>query len=117
MPYAFIESVNGDKINFYHFTMPGQLFIKGTIFIPTLISMILIMVTSLLLAGVNLIKRIQNIFFKYDNLAYSQGPEPIAGSMMSREDRCLSFAVNIAIGFLLTAMGGSASNIFSMLFF
>jgi hypothetical protein len=102
MPYAFVKSMNGDSSTFYDFTFPGQLFITGTVFIPTLISMAVIILFLLMAAAGHYIRRAQNALFGVEMAADGLGPAPIAGGASSsavlRSDRCFHFAVNFMLG-------------------
>ena len=96
MPYAFVKSVNGANSTFHDFTFPGQIFITGIVFIPTLISMLVVILFLLMAAVGNYIKRMQEMLLGIVIASGPLGPEPIAGNVNSaatRATRCFQFAV------------------------
>ena len=109
MPYAFIESANSGTINFYPFTFPGQIFITGSVFIPTLISTSVLLCIMLVLAATRIFRKIQNIYLGYHVDGVSFSPAPIAGgeaNVLDRANVCLLRIVHFFVGVLVLVVGG-----------
>jgi hypothetical protein len=110
LPYAFVKSMNGDNSTFYDFIFPGQLFITGTVFIPTLITMLVVILFLLMAAAGHYIKRLQQLIFGEDVVSSQLGPIPVTGApnpAVLRSARCFQFAVN----FMLTTAGGITATV------
>ncbi len=109
MPYAFLESVVGAQQTFYPVTFPGQLFITGTVFLPTFVGMALVLLVSLIFLLVRLSKKIQDIYFGTNDADEAMLPEPLGGiaaSAKSRSDRCLYFAISSMLTITQSVIGG-----------
>ncbi len=57
-PYAFVLDASSSSPQFLHPIFPGQLLITGTVFLPTLLIVLLFIVTTLSIRTVQLLKRI-----------------------------------------------------------
>ncbi|MCH8049737.1 hypothetical protein IH979_03465 [Patescibacteria group bacterium] len=119
MPYAFLESVEGSVQSFYPFTFPGQIFITGTVFVPTAISMAIVFTLTLLLLFGRVAKRLQDIFLGEPNVLEGLGPAPIAGGVgvypNGRTDRCLRYALQSGLAIWSATIGGVSALYFSKL--
>jgi hypothetical protein len=109
MPYAFVETLNGEHSTFHSFTFPGQIFITGIVFIPTLISMLVVIVFLLMAAVGYYIKRMQQLLLGIEIASGPLGPEPIAGDANSgatRATRCFQFAVQNMLAIVSATIAG-----------
>ena len=120
MPYAFLREVDGSVTTFFNFTFPGQVFITGTVFVPTLVSLALVILSSVLLFFGDLVKKMQAVVLGVDDLAASLAPEPLVGDARSpqirRQIRCFSFAVHTMLTILTGATASIIAAIFTYLF-
>jgi hypothetical protein len=120
MPYAFLRKASDAGAQFFDFTFPGQLFITGTVFIPTLISLsVVILVTILLYVG-ETIKRIQSSILRTDDVVAALGPEPVAGQeppLLGREARCFAFAIQSMMATITGTLSTVLGAIIMYLFF
>ncbi len=119
MPYAFIESASSGNVNFYPFTFPGQIFITGSVFFPTIISMSVLMFITLALAAVRIFRKVQNVYLGAHINVSSSIPIPIAGTQannLSRADMCLFHFTKFSLGVLVVVIGGISLEAIKFLF-
>ncbi len=119
MPYAFMQSVTDGVVNYYPFVFPGQLFITGTVFAPTVIAMTLILLITLILIILKVIGRLQFYFLKddalLDLLAPAALPE-VGDALQNRTKRCIRFSVNSVYIIILSVMGSLIFYLISRIF-
>jgi len=109
MPYAFMASASGTEQSFYSFTFPGQLFITGTVFVPTVLAMIFVLCLTVLMVLTRAVKRVQDLILDGPDISHGQSPDSIGGlepRVYSRSDRCQIFAVNSMMAMLIAIIGG-----------
>ena len=119
MPYAFIESANSGDVNFYPFTFPGQIFITGSVFIPTIVSTSLLTCIMLALTVVRIFRKIQNVYLGAHIDGANFSPIPIAGKQaknLSRADMCLFHFTKFSLGVLVIVIGGISLEAIKLLF-
>nr|VFJ44140.1 MAG: hypothetical protein BECKDK2373C_GA0170839_100769 [Candidatus Kentron sp. DK] len=109
MPYAFIADASGMNIQFHDFVFPGQLFITGTAFVPTLLVMLLILTIGLLSTILRIVHWAQAKVISDGTLLeilYPTGPDDLALRLPSRARKCFAFAVQ-AVMMIFTSLVGS----------
>ncbi|MDX8355857.1 hypothetical protein [Cognatiyoonia sp. IB215182] len=119
MPYAFMQSVTDGMLNFYPFVFPGQLFITGTVFVPTLLTMALILLVVVLLLILKIVGRLQFYFLRDDALLDLMAPAAlpeVGDALQSRTKRCIQFSVNSIYTIILGAMGSLLFYVMSKMF-
>jgi hypothetical protein len=120
MPYAFLKGVEGPTVTYFNFTFPGQLFITGTVFIPTLVSMGLVTSFSIILLIGEYVKKAQSALLGIDGLSQSLGPEPLVGPyqtpQMRRAAHCFDLAAHAMLAVFTSTISGIIVVIFTRLF-
>lgn len=90
MPYGIVKENIEGIYHLYQFVFPGQLLLTGTIFLPTVMCIMILIILSCLLEANKILKKIQNyILSKYIEI---HRPIPIGGqpdqTILSREEKC-----------------------------
>ena len=121
MPYAFVQDATYTNVDFYNFIFPGQLFITGTVFVPTILVMGFIFSLGMIASILNLIYTLQakllNNKYPELNLTLQAPAEFSMNTPPVRIIKCVSFAVNSICAIFLSLIANLIWVLFEPLFF
>jgi hypothetical protein len=101
-PYAFIVDANASPPQYLHPIFPGQLLITGSVFLPTLVIVLLLAVMVPLLQG---LQKLKSFLISQDLVLFGVEVTPIVGQRPTVRFRCLNaLTVGVVSGLIATAI-------------